>query len=159
MNPFQTNKLISPEKAIKIAQSLHKQNKTIVFTNGCFDILHPGHVYYLAEAKKHGDILWVGLNSDSSVQTIKGPSRPIHSEQARAFVLSHLDSVDYLTIFNEENPINIISMIKPSIHIKGGDYKKEMLIETPTVESYGGSIIIKPFLEGFSTTSILNKQP
>lgn len=131
--------------------------KKIVFTNGCFDILHAGHIQYLTQAKSHGDILVIGLNSDASVAKLKGSDRPVNNQNARANVLAALAVVDYVIIFDEDTPIRLIQKIKPAIHIKGGDYKAEDLPEFPIIKQYGGEVIIKPFLTGFSTTSIINK--
>jgi rfaE bifunctional protein nucleotidyltransferase chain/domain len=132
-------------------------DKKIVFTNGCFDILHRGHVDYLSRAKDLGDVLWVGLNSDESVRRIKGSTRPIHSSQDRQFVLSGLQSVDFVTIFQEDTPIELLKKIQPSVHTKGGDYDIESLPETPFIRSWGGVIEILPFIDGKSTTGILKK--
>jgi len=157
MTQLQNPKLIGSNKSLEHANSIRAKNKSIVFTNGCFDILHAGHAYYLAAAKAHGDYLWIGLNSDSSVSTLKGTSRPIHDQEARAFLLSNLECVDYITIFDDETPISLLSQIQPNSHIKGGDYTKEELPEYPVVKEYGGEVIIKPFLPGYSTTAILAK--
>lgn len=148
-------------KIIKDEFILNKKNeldlKKIIFTNGCFDILHLGHLTYLFEAKKLGDILWLGLNSDASVKKLKGEKRPINSEKDRAIMLASLVFVDYVSIFSEETPLNLISKIKPNIHVKGGDYVKEKLPEYELVKSFGGDIIILPYLEGKSTTKIIEK--
>ncbi|MBX3113428.1 MAG: D-glycero-beta-D-manno-heptose 1-phosphate adenylyltransferase [Fimbriimonadaceae bacterium] len=132
--------------------------KTLVFTNGVFDILHAGHVQYLQAAKELGDLLIVGLNSDESVRTLnKGADRPINTLADRAAVMSALRSVDFVVSFSESTPENLIAEIKPDIHVKGGDYTPEQLPETKIVESYGGKVVILPFLPGRSTTSILQK--
>ena len=157
MSLFHSKRIIATEAAARHAKDMKQSNQTIVFTNGCFDIIHPGHIYYLNQAKQHGDILWIGLNTDTSVQALKGPNRPIHPEEARAFVLTQIKSVDFVTLFSEKTPIQLISQIQPHIHVKGGDYNKKDLVETPTVEAYGGTVIIKPFLDGFSTSTILDK--
>lgn len=148
---------ISKELAIEILETAKKDGKKVVFTNGCFDILHRGHVTYLNEAKRQGDILVVGVNSDASVKKLKGESRPINSEYDRAFVLDGLKAVDYTVIFEEDTPEDLIAYLKPSVHVKGGDYKKEDLPETKIVESYGGKVVILNFVEGKSTTNIINK--
>lgn len=148
---------ISKELAIEILETAKKDGKKVVFTNGCFDILHRGHVTYLNEAKRQGDILVVGVNSDASVKKLKGESRPINSEYDRAFVLDGLKAVDYTVIFEEDTPEDLIACLKPSVHVKGGDYKKEDLPETKIVESYGGKVVILNFVEGKSTTNIINK--
>ena len=134
-----------------------KQNKIIVTTNGVFDILHLGHIKYLQEAKKLGDILIVAINSDSSVKQIKGPERPINSEQSRAEVLAALSFVDYIIIFNETDPVNVLSDIKPDIHVKGGDYKIDEIIEKDIVEKSNGKIVLIPEIKGYSTTDLINK--
>lgn len=151
------NMNISKELAIEILETAKKDGKKVVFTNGCFDILHRGHVTYLNEAKRQGDILVVGVNSDASVKKLKGESRPINSEYDRAFVLDGLKAVDYTVIFEEDTPEDLIAYLKPSVHVKGGDYKKEDLPETKIVESYGGKVVILNFVEGKSTTNIINK--
>ncbi len=150
-----TAKLIPFESAAAMAKTL--ANKQLVFTNGCFDILHAGHIYYLQQAKALGDYLWVGLNADASVKQLKGDTRPINFEAARAYVLAGLEAVDFITIFSQNTPIELITNIKPNIHVKGGDYKKETLPEYPVVKGYGGQVIIQPFLTGFSTTSIIDQ--
>lgn len=149
--------LLNKKNLKNIIIELKKQNKKIVFTNGCFDILHIGHLRYLTEAKKQGDILIVGVNSDSSVKRLKGKTRPINNELDRCEMLSSLKSVDYTVIFEENTPEKIIEELKPSIHVKGGDYKKEDLPETKIVESYGGEVKILNFVEGKSTTNIVKK--
>ena len=131
------------------------KNKKIVFTNGCFDILHIGHAKYLKESKKFGDILIVGLNSDSSVKRLKGESRPINNEQDRAMLLDELKSVDYVVIFEEDSPVNLLEIIKPDIYTKGSDYTVETLPEAPVVLKNGGQIEFISFVEGKSTTGIV----
>ena len=148
---------INRKLATELVEEAKKNGKKVVFTNGCFDILHAGHVTYLTEAKRQGDILIVGVNSDSSVKRLKGETRPINSEYDRAFVLDALKSVDYTVIFEEDTPEELIACLKPSIHVKGGYYKKEDLPETKIVESYGGEVIILNFVEGKSTTNIIEK--
>ncbi len=132
-------------------------NEKIVFTNGCFDILHKGHLEYLYLSRSLGDLLWVGINSDSSVKSLKGEGRPINLELDRAFMLSSLFFVDFVTIFNESTPIALIQKVRPNIHTKGGDYKAENLIEYQVLKSIGSDIKILPFLEGKSTTKIIQK--
>ncbi|WCL47905.1 D-glycero-beta-D-manno-heptose 1-phosphate adenylyltransferase [Leptospira sp. GIMC2001] len=132
-------------------------NKKIVFTNGCFDIIHRGHVEYLNRAKNLGDVLWLGLNSDASVSKLKGSNRPINEQFDRAIVLAGLSCIDFITIFPEETPIELLKKIKPDIHTKGGDYNPETLPETQIVRSFGGIVKILPFVEGKSTTNTLKK--
>ena len=140
-----------------VIEELKKQGKKVVFTNGCFDILHVGHLTYLNEAKRQGDILVVGVNSDSSVKRLKGESRPINNEIDRAEMLCGLKAVDYAVIFEEDTPMELIEELKPSIHVKGGDYKKEDLPETEVVERNGGEVRILGFVQGKSTTSTIEK--
>lgn len=149
--------LIDREFGKQLVENLKAQNKKVVFTNGCFDILHVGHLRYLNEAKKQGDILIIGVNSDSSVKRLKGETRPINNQFDRAELLCGLKAVDYAVIFEEDTPEELIATLKPSIHVKGGDYKKENLPETKIVESYGGEVRILSFVEGKSTTNIVNK--
>ncbi len=133
------------------------KNKKIVFTNGCFDILHKGHVTYLAEASKLGDLLVIGVNSDASVKRLKGPDRPINNEQDRAYVLSQLKSVDFTEIFTEDTPLNLILKIKPKVLVKGGDWKIDQIVGAKEVISAGGEVFSLNFVDGYSTTSIINK--
>ena len=149
--------LIDKEFGKQLVEILKSQNKKVVFTNGCFDILHVGHLRYLNEAKKQGDILIVGVNSDSSVRQLKGEGRPINNEIDRAEMLSGLKAVDFTVIFEELTPIETLEKLKPSIHVKGGDYDKNKLPETATVEKNGGEVRILSFVEGKSTTNIVKK--
>lgn len=141
----------------EIVKRLKEAKKAIVFTNGCFDILHKGHVYYLRESAKLGDVLIVGLNSDSSVKLIKGASRPINDEESRAEVLSALRFVDYVVLFDEETPYNLINDIKPTVLVKGGDYKEDDIVGADVVKASGGQVVVIPYLEGNSTTQIIEK--
>ncbi|NME35610.1 MULTISPECIES: D-glycero-beta-D-manno-heptose 1-phosphate adenylyltransferase [Fusobacterium] len=149
--------LIDREFGKQLVEMLKTQNKKVVFTNGCFDILHVGHLRYLNEAKRQGDILIVGVNSDSSVKKLKGESRPINNQYDRAEMLGGLKAVDFTVIFEEDTPEELIACLKPSIHVKGGDYTKDDLPETKIVESYGGEVRILSFVEGKSTTNIVKK--
>lgn len=149
--------ILSKETAAKLIEELKLQGKKVVFTNGCFDILHVGHLRYLNEAKKQGDILIVGVNSDNSVRQLKGEGRPINNEIDRAEMLSGLKAVDFTVIFEELTPIETLEKLKPSIHVKGGDYNKNKLPETATVEKNGGEVRILSFVEGKSTTNIVKK--
>ncbi len=151
-------KIITNREELKLMiKNLKNNGKKIIFTNGCFDILHTGHINYLAKAKELGDILIVAVNSDDSVQKLKGKQRPINKLEDRMFILASLFFIDFVTYFNENTPIEIIKIIQPDIHVKGGDYKIDNLPEKSIVEAYGGQIIILPFVEGYSTTSILEK--
>jgi rfaE bifunctional protein nucleotidyltransferase chain/domain len=133
------------------------KNKKIVFTNGCFDILHKGHVTYLAEARKLGDVLLIGVNSDASVKRLKGPERPINNEQDRAYVLSQLKSVDFTEIFTEDTPLNLILKVKPHVLVKGGDWKIDQIVGAKEVIANGGEVYSLNFVDGYSTTSIIKK--
>jgi rfaE bifunctional protein nucleotidyltransferase chain/domain len=149
-------KIIEREKIADLVAKLRAEGKRIVFTNGCFDILHLGHIRYLREAKSRGDILIVGLNSDESVRKIKGENRPIMGEEERAEILASLEMVDFVVIFEETVPDELIRLIKPDIHIKGGDYKSpEELPEAELVRSLGGEVIIVEGVEGKSTSYII----
>jgi len=141
----------------KIIDKFKKEKKVIVFTNGCFDILHIGHVKYLKEAKKLGDILIVGVNSDDSVKILKGKTHPIIPEKERAEILDSLEVVDYVIIFNEINPENLISQLRPDIHVKGGNYQIEEIPEAKLVESFGRKTIILKEVKGKSTSNIIAK--
>jgi rfaE bifunctional protein nucleotidyltransferase chain/domain len=134
-----------------------RSGKKIVFTNGCFDILHVGHVTYLQDAKNQGDILIVGLNSDSSVKGLKGPTRPVQNESDRALILASLHSVDYVCLFSEDTPIKLIEALLPDVLVKGGDWPIEKIVGHEVVQANGGEVKSLPFVEGRSTTGILEK--
>jgi len=151
------SKIKNRKSLIKSLSSLRSKGKRIVFTNGCFDILHAGHVEYLSRAKRLGDILIVGLNSDSSVKKIKGKSRPINKERDRAKMLSALYFVDFVTSFSETTPEKLIKKVKPDILVKGGDWKIEDIVGSSFVRSYGGKVRSVPFVKGYSTTSIIER--
>ena len=139
----------------RIIQDLKANGKRIIFTNGCFDLLHIGHVRYLEEAKSLGDILVVGVNSDASVRGLKGPNRPILPEEERAEILSGLACVDYVTIFDEPTPSNLISLLLPHVLVKGGDWTKEETVGWETVERTGGEVVILSFVEGSSSSQLI----
>lgn len=134
-----------------------RKNKIVVSTNGCFDIIHPGHIKFLEAAKSLGDILVVALNSDESIKKIKGNKRPIFNQALRAYTLSALNSTDYITIFDETAPEKVLEIIKPDIHVKGEDYKTSYMPEEKVVESFGGKVAYLPLANGFSTTSLVEK--
>lgn len=138
-----------------ITKKLKKSDKIIAFTNGCFDIIHAGHVKYLEDAKKKCDILIVGINSNNSTKRVKDESRPIINENDRTSIIAALESVDYAIIFKEETPLKIIKILKPNILIKGSDWKKKDIVGANFVKSYGGRIITSPYIKGYSTTSII----
>ena len=140
-----------------ISEELRNRNKTIITTNGVFDILHIGHIRYLQEAKKLGDVLIVAINSDSSTKKIKGPKRPLNNEKDRTEALAALECVDFVTIFNEESPIKILEQIKPNIHVKGGDYDMSQIIEKDAVEKNNGKIVLIPEVKGYSTTALIHR--
>jgi D-glycero-beta-D-manno-heptose 1-phosphate adenylyltransferase len=135
---------------------LRASGKKLVTTNGCFDILHAGHARYLADAKRCGDILVVGINGDESVKKLKGPFRPLQHENDRALLIGSLKAVDAAFIFREDDPRAFLEILRPDVHVKGGDYRKDLL-EREVVERYGGKIQIVPFVKGYSTTSLVNK--
>jgi len=149
------------QQKIKTKESLQKdltlwrfKNKKIVFTNGCFDLLHYGHIHYLAEARSLGDILIVGLNSTASVQRLKGNHRPINDEKTRQFILASLFFVDAVIEFSEDTPYNLIQAIQPDVLVKGGDWKTEDIVGSDLVLEKGGAVKSLPFVEGYSTTLI-----
>lgn len=149
--------LISKDTLGKIVLEAKLQGKKIVFTNGCFDIIHSGHIYYLSEAKKYGDLLIIGLNTDDSVSRLKGPSRPINKQHDRATVLAALKLVDYVCFFDEDTPIELIKFLNPDVLVKGADYKEDEVVGSDFVKSQGGKVVLIPFVEGKSTTNIINK--
>ena len=150
--------VISLKEFINISLDIRKKNKKLVFTNGCFDLIHRGHVAYLNEAKSLGDYLVVGLNSDSSVKKLeKGSNRPFNNENDRAFVLDNIKAVDYVIIFSEDTPYNLIKNIKPDYLVKGGDWKEEDIVGSDVVKANGGKVISLKFVDNYSTTSLINK--
>ena len=151
------SKFYNKESIINQLNIWSSANKKIIFTNGCFDILHKGHVEYLAKSKDLGDILIIGLNSDKSVKKLKGESRPINNQNSRALLLSSLLFVDAVICFDEDTPLNLIEIIKPDILVKGGDYEKEDIIGYDFVIEIGGEVKIIDLVEGYSTTNIIKK--
>ena len=149
--------LINRNELNDLLAKLRSEGKTIVTTNGCFDILHVGHVRYLEKTKTFADVLIVALNSDKSVKSIKGDSRPINKEEDRAEVLSALRCVDYVVLFDEDSPIDLLLQIKPDVYTKGADYTVETLPEAKPIMENGGRVEFISFVEGKSTTSIINK--
>jgi len=148
-------KIKTKEDLRRIVDDLKTKRKRIVFTNGCFDLLHVGHIRYLEEAKTLGDILVVGVNSDQSVRGIKGPYRPILPEEERAEILSGLGCVDYITIFDETDPLELISSLQPHILVKGGDWTRDTTVGKEVIERSGGEVIILPFVQGASTSNLI----
>jgi rfaE bifunctional protein nucleotidyltransferase chain/domain len=152
-----TSRLLSRDAAAPLVASLRADRKTIVFTNGVFDLLHPGHVRYLKAARALGDVLIVGLNGDASVRRNKGPARPITPEQERAELLAALSCVDAVVIFDEDTPAEIIRAIQPDVLVKGADWPTDQIVGRDTVEARGGRVILVPVEAGYSTTGILER--
>lgn len=150
-------KLRSRDALVTEVEHRRKLGQKIVFTNGCFDVLHAGHVQYLREARAQGDLLIIGLNSDESVRSLKGPKRPINREDARITVLSGLEAVDFVTTFGESTPLDLIKAVKPDVLVKGADYHKDTVVGGSFVESYGGRVHLADLKQGYSTTTILER--
>ncbi len=150
------NKLKSRQELVDYIKN-NRENKTIVFTNGCFDILHIGHIKLLQFAKNSGDILVLGLNSDSSIKRLKGDKRPIVCQEDRAEVLSAFECVDFISIFDEDTPCELISLLKPDVHVKGGDYDVNKIPEAQIIKSYGGKILRFEYIPNHSSTGIIEK--
>ena len=150
-------KLLDSPHLLEEIRSLKHNGRKIVFTNGCFDLLHPGHITYLEAARKLGDVLIVGLNSDRSVRELKGAARPILTEGERAIVLSGLESVTFITIFDECTPLNLIRSILPDVLVKGGDWGLSEIVGRKEVENAGGKVIALPYKAGYSTSHIVNR--
>ena len=150
------NELKTLEEIKTIRKKFKKENKKVVFTNGCFDLIHAGHVDYLIKAKAFGDVLIVGLNSDSSIKRIKGDKRPILLEDERAFVISNIKPVDYVTIFQEDTPAELIAELIPDILVKGADWAIENIVGKEVVEANGGEVKTIEFVNDQSTTKIIN---
>jgi rfaE bifunctional protein nucleotidyltransferase chain/domain len=150
-------KIKTPDELSALLRLLRSVGKKIVFTNGCFDIIHTGHTRYLNQAKTYGDILVIGLNSDSSVRAIKGEKRPINSQDERAETLAALSSVDFVTIFDEPDPYKLISLLEPDVLVKGGDWPVEKIIGGDIVQKRGGKVISVPYIKGNSTTGIIER--
>ncbi len=151
------------EKILSFEQLLHSRQVAkvnglrVVFTNGCFDLIHPGHISYLRQARALGDLLVIAINSDVSIQRIKGPFRPILSQTERAIVLSALEMVSYITVFDEETPYKIISTLLPDVLVKGGDWSIDKIVGREEVEAAGGTVLSLPYLTGASTTDIITR--
>lgn len=148
-------KIKTRKELLRIIKDLKAKGKRIVFTNGCFDLLHIGHVRYLEKARALGDVLVVGVNSDSSVRKLKGAKRPILPEEERAGILSGLGCVDYITIFREIDPLKLITSLRPDLLVKGGDWTKEQTVGKEVVERLGGEVVIIPFIKGASTSNLI----
>lgn len=152
-----TSRILTRQELARVADDLRTAGQRIVVTNGCFDILHVGHVRVLDAARQLGDVLIVGLNSDESVRKLKGPTRPVNNELDRAEILANLRSVDFVTVFSEDTADELLKAIKPDIYAKGADYTVSSLPETKTVESFGGQIRLLELVPGKSTTNIVGK--
>jgi D-beta-D-heptose 7-phosphate kinase/D-beta-D-heptose 1-phosphate adenosyltransferase len=150
-------KILSLERACEVIEGLKARGQRVVFTNGCFDLLHPGHTRYLAEAKALGDVLIVALNSDRSVRALKGPARPILPQAERAEILAALESVDYVTIFDDLTPQAVIARMLPQVLVKGSDWGPEEIVGRAEVEAGGGRVVSVPMVQGFSTSAILER--
>jgi rfaE bifunctional protein nucleotidyltransferase chain/domain len=151
------NKILTWEELKKEVEYRRSEGKKIAFTNGCFDILHAGHVQYLREARKTGDLLILGLNSDISVRKIKGEKRPLVPQGERAEVVASLADVDFVTVFDEITPLRLIEYLQPDCLVKGGDWKEDAVVGGDLVRTWGGKVVIVPLTEGISTTNIVDK--
>lgn len=151
-----TNKIASLEEMRTLREELASQGRKVVFTNGCFDLLHVGHVHYLKEARQQGDLLIVGLNDDESTRHIKGPGRPLMLQVDRAEILAALECIDYVVIFSERTAERLVRILKPDIYVKGGNYKVEELPEAKVVAEYGGQVYLTSLTRGRSTTNLLS---
>lgn len=156
MDTYQ-DKMKTADEIKATSDALRSENKCLVFTNGCFDLLHLGHIRYLHEAKSKGDILIIGVNSDESVKRLKGKKRPLTPQKARCEILAALTCVDYVTIFDEDTPLELIQKVNPDILVKGGDWAPEKIVGNEHVSSYGGRVMTIPYLQGFSTSEIIQK--
>ncbi len=156
LEPIRTKILDSVHLSRQLAIWRFLEQK-IVFTNGCFDILHRGHIEYLSKAAGYGDVLIIGLNTDNSVRRLKGPSRPVQDENARAMILASLNFVHAVTLFDEDTPYKLIEKVQPDVLVKGGDYKIEDIVGYDLVKAKGGQVVTLEFIKGYSTTGIINK--
>jgi rfaE bifunctional protein nucleotidyltransferase chain/domain len=150
-------KILNREALIKERNRLRREGLSLVFTNGCFDLLHPGHVRYLKQARALGDALAVALNSDASVRALKGPNRPILNQQERAEIMAALESVDYVVVFDDQTPRALIAALVPDVLVKGGDWEIDQIVGRDEVEAAGGKVLSLPYVEGLSTTDIIGR--
>ncbi len=154
------NKIFTSQSDPRLTQLLslwHQGNKRLVFTNGCFDILHAGHVDYLSRAAELGDQLIIGLNTDASVTRLKGPNRPVNNQHARSLLLAALFFVDAIVMFDEDTPYNLIKTVQPSVLVKGGDYKESEIVGSDLVKSHNGKVVVMSLVEGYSTSELIRK--
>lgn len=154
---FIKNKIVDAKRASRLAASWRVTADRIVFTNGCFDLLHRGHVHYLAQAKDLGDRLIVGINSDESVRRLKGPNRPIQDQESRAMLIAAICWVDAVVIFDEDTPLELIKMIEPDLLVKGGDWPVDQIVGADEVRAKNGQVVSLPFFDGYSTTSLIER--
>jgi D-beta-D-heptose 7-phosphate kinase/D-beta-D-heptose 1-phosphate adenosyltransferase len=154
---MQATKYYPAPALAEVLADLRRQGQRIVFTNGCFDLLHPGHIYALSQARSLGEVLVVGINSDASVKRLKGAQRPILSETERVLLLSALEVVDYVTIFSEDTPLEIIRLLRPQVLVKGGDWSAEAVVGREIVEAEGGRVVLIPYQAGFSTSDVIDR--
>jgi rfaE bifunctional protein nucleotidyltransferase chain/domain len=152
------NKILSQDVLKNRVAMYRLLNQKIVFTNGCFDILHRGHVEYLSQANDKGEVLVIGLNSDASVRRIKGEGRPVQDETSRALLLASLRFVDVVVLFDEDTPLELIKLVQPDVLVKGGDYTEETIVGADFVKANGGEVVVIPLTEGYSTSGILNSK-
>ena len=150
-------RVVTLEELQQARESAKKEGRRFVFTNGCFDVLHRGHLEYLKFCRRHGDIVVLGMNSDNSVKMIKGPTRPINNQNDRAALLAAMEMIDYVTIFEEPDPLNLIKKVKPDILVKGEDWAVKGVVGREFVESYGGKVVLAPLVEGRSSTLTIEK--
>ena len=151
------NKILDLGRLKSVLETLKLGNKKTVFTNGCFDLIHRGHIDYLAKARSLGDVLILGLNTDNSIRRIKGEQRPVQDEKSRSLIMASFVFVDYVVLFDEDTPFNLIKEIEPDILVKGADYKPEDIVGYDIVKAKGGEILTLEYLEGFSTSNIIKK--
>lgn len=149
--------VVDPETLVTIRQQWRQQGKRVVFTNGCFDLLHPGHIRLLAQAKRLGDVLMVALNSDRSVRELKGAGRPILPQEERCEIVAALEMVDYVTTFDEPTPRELIRKLLPDVLVKGGDWSVEEIVGREDVHAHGGQVLSLPYVSGYSTTRIIER--
>jgi D-beta-D-heptose 7-phosphate kinase/D-beta-D-heptose 1-phosphate adenosyltransferase len=157
MNPKRSiqNKILSREALENMSRTWHADGKKIVFTNGCFDILHKGHLQILTASAGFGDVLVVGLNSDASVKRLKGPERPVNDEEFRLWMMASLELVDAVTVFDEPTPKELVTVLQPDVIVKGGDYTPDQVVGASEVLARGGEVKIIPIVQGYSTTSLI----
>ncbi len=149
-------KIVPREQISSVCAAYREQGKRIVFTNGCFDVIHPGHVYCLYLAKQEGDLLVIGLNDDSSVRRLKGQTRPIFSQDERAELLASFFFVDHVVLFNEDTPLELVLQVRPHVLVKGGDYEPDTIVGREEVEADGGRLVVVPPMPGFSSSGLIN---